>query len=71
MGRPDLRSLAMRLQEVEAGTAVWHADAPGALTPALTITAGASALEPAHFVAEVTAQLADAPVAWDPMRPMA
>lgn len=71
MGRPDLRPLAMRLQEVEAGTAVWHADAPGALTPALTITAGASALEPAHFVAEVTAQLADAPVAWDPMRPMA
>ncbi len=69
MGRPDLRPLAARLQETEIGTASWHADAPGALTPALTVTAGASAIEPARFVADVVASLAGAPSAWDPMHP--
>ena len=69
MGRPDLRPLAARLQDVEIGTAVWHADAPGALTPALTVTAGASAIEPSQFVAEVTGYLAGARSAWDPIHP--
>jgi hypothetical protein len=69
MGRPDLRPLAERLQDEEVGTAIWHADAPGSLTPALSVTAGASAIEPSRFVSEVTGYLAGARSAWDPIHP--
>jgi hypothetical protein len=69
MGRPDLRPLAARLQDAEIGSARWHADAPGALTPALTVAMGTSGIDPARFVAEVTASLAEAPSAWDPLHP--
>jgi hypothetical protein len=62
--RPDLRVLAMRLDEVE-GQAVWHADAPGSLTPELAPT-GTTTLSLDHFLAETRRFLTDAHPAWDP-----
>ncbi len=41
--RPDLRLLAPRLDDLE-GRACWHADAPGALTPALEADEAGSTL---------------------------
>jgi hypothetical protein len=62
--RPDLRVLATRLDEVE-GQAVWHADAPGSLTPELAPT-GTTTLSLDHFLAETRRFLTDAHPAWDP-----
>jgi hypothetical protein len=62
--RPDLRLLAARLDEAE-GRATWHADAPGALTPALAPQHGTD-LSLDTFLGEVRAFLAAAAPAWDP-----
>ena len=62
--RPDLRLLAAHLDEVE-GRATWHADAPGALTPALAPQHGTD-LSLDAFLREVRAFLATAEPAWDP-----
>ena len=65
MPRPDLRPLAAHLATLdpEAG---WTADAPGALTPSMQCAAE-SALTGERWLAEVTAHLAAAPPAWDPI----
>jgi hypothetical protein len=62
--RPDLRLLAARLDEVE-GRAVWHAGAPGSLTPEL-VPASATALSLDQFLAETCEFLRTALPAWDP-----
>jgi hypothetical protein len=62
--RPDLRPLAERLQQVDAA-AMWTADAPGALTPALRHD-GITTLTPEAFIGVVRDHLRTAPAAWDP-----
>jgi hypothetical protein len=61
--RPDLRVLANRLDAVE-GRPVWHADAPGSLTPVLDSSGTKLSLD--RFLAEASDFLRDAPPAWDP-----
>lgn len=65
--RPDLRDLATRLDALETGGASWTADPPGALTPALRVAQGETSLAPEAFCAALTAFLAAAPPAWDPL----
>ena len=68
MPRPDLRLLAPRLDDLE-GRACWHADAPGALTPALEADEAGSTLPLPRIRAEVEAFLRTAAPAWDPWSP--
>lgn len=65
--RPDLRLLAARLDAVE-GRTTWRADAPGALTPALSPQHGTD-LSFEQFTDEVRRFLATAEPAWDPVTP--
>lgn len=67
--RPDLRLLTERLQTAEQGDAVWSADPPGALTPALQVCSGHSTLDPARFRDELERFLAVAAPAWNPRSP--
>ena len=69
--RPDLRDLAIRLDDLEPAGATWTANAPGALTPRLELTDPGidSGLPPEHFLAELDRFLATAPPAWDPFAP--
>ncbi len=66
--RVDLRPLAARLNQAEAGGACWQADGPSDITPQLRIdTAGpASSQDPADLLAAVMDHLRRAPPAWDP-----
>lgn len=62
--RPDLRDLAVELNELEPGGARWQADRPGALTPKLSLVDDVeSGLPPAGFVSAVERFLAQAPPA--------
>ena len=63
--RPDLRDLAPRLDEMEGAGATWKADAPGSLTPQLSLVGEESSIPRDRFVAEVSSFLATAPAAWD------
>ncbi|MGD9996146.1 MAG: DUF6687 family protein [Ilumatobacteraceae bacterium] len=68
--RPDLRTLAARLDTLEPGGPRWHADAPGSLTPKLELVGDVeSGLPVGAFIAEVERFLATAPAAWDPFAP--
>jgi hypothetical protein len=67
--RPDLRGLAVALNEHEA-VPTWTADSPGALTPMLRRSDDTdSSIAPEQLVADVKAWLAAAPPAWDPFNP--
>ncbi|HEY8218135.1 MAG TPA: DUF6687 family protein [Acidimicrobiia bacterium] len=64
--RPDLRDLAAALDDAEDGER-WRADAPGALTPVLSLRDGLeSGLSPHRLVGEIVTWLEGAPGAWDP-----
>lgn len=67
MPRPDLRPIASRLHELDP-SAGWVARAPSALTPTLS-SADESELSPDAWLSTVTASLATAPPAWDPVDP--
>ncbi len=69
--RPDLRVLATILNEAETGSSTWRAEAPGSLTPRLTMAdaAGDSSITPEACRAIVEQFLATAPAAWDPFHP--
>jgi len=69
--RPDLRDLALRLNDLEPAGATWRGDGPGGLTPHLTLADadGESGLSPAEFTAAVRDFLRTAPSAWDPNAP--
>ena len=67
MPRPDLRLLAEELNALEPTEGHWRADAPGALTPRLTMTGGTeSNLSPAAVITTIRQFLATSPPAWDP-----
>jgi hypothetical protein len=70
MLRPDLRPLALQLDEIEPGDTSWIADAPGALTPSLRLHRGDSSIGSDRFLAELEHFLAVAPPAWDPFDPV-
>lgn len=67
MLRPDLRPIAARLHELDP-SAGWVARAPRALTPTLS-SSDESELSPDAWLTIVTASLAVAPPAWDPVDP--
>lgn len=64
--RVDLQGLAERLTDLEPGAVEWQADAVDDLTPQLRPVGGASELDAARFVDELTAWLAAASTTWSP-----
>lgn len=65
--RRDLRGLRDRLNQLETGGARWRLEPADEVAPRLWLREGPdSALPPERFIAELTAALASAPVAWDP-----
>jgi hypothetical protein len=65
--RVALEPLAERLNALEPGADVWHADPVSDLTPQLRTVDGAeSALDAPRVLAELTDHLRRAPAAWDP-----
>jgi len=67
--RPDMRLLAERLQVLERDDAVWCADGPAALTPALRLCTGETTIDPTQFRDQLERFLATAEPAWDPFAP--
>lgn len=63
--RPDLRVLAVRLDEIEPNGPCWSADPPDAMTPSLRSRPG-SDLAPDVVRRQVEEFLRTAPRAWDP-----
>ncbi|HWL44898.1 MAG TPA: DUF6687 family protein [Ilumatobacter sp.] len=63
--RRDLRPLAEQLTAAEAGTVVWSASPPGALSPTLDHD-GESSLDATTVFETLTRHLRTAPPAWDP-----
>lgn len=66
--RVDLAALASRLTELEAGSAIWSADAPSVLTPTVAPDIDSS-LTTATILEELQRHLRAAPPAWDPYAP--
>jgi len=67
--RVDLTPLAARLTAADPGGARWVYDGVGAITPRLHVVSGVSSLAPDTVRAELEAELAVAPAAWDPDAP--